>query len=67
MIQIELLSPKIVIIDEIDSGLDVSAFSEIGSALGSIATSGRIFIVITHNYRLEQYISPHNVLVMEKG
>lgn len=67
MVQIELLQPKIVIVDEIDSGLDIEAFVGVAKALATISTPDRTLIIITHNYRLKEFVPPLEVVLLEGG
>lgn len=67
MLQIELLNPSYILVDEIDSGLDIDAFKSVATALGELATPERAVIVVTHNYRLAEYIPPTEVIIIESG
>ncbi|MFZ4461223.1 MAG: hypothetical protein ACOYN2_01400 [Patescibacteria group bacterium] len=67
MLQIELLEPKIVIVDEIDSGLDIEAFRDVVDALAAIKHPDRTIIVITHNYRMAEQLSPDEVVLLSAG
>lgn len=68
ILQISLLSPKLVILDEIDSGLDVDALKKISFKLNALkdmnATS---FLIITHYPRILNYITPDFVHVLNNG
>ncbi len=69
MLQIAVLKPKIVILDEIDSGLDVDALKIVCSTLQTIkAQSPDIsLIIITHNPRIFDFLVPTTVHIMQKG
>ncbi len=67
MLQIELLEPRIVIVDEIDSGLDIEAFRDVVECLALIKNQDRTIIVITHNYRMAEQLSPDEVILMKDG
>ncbi len=68
ILQLLLLEPKIAILDETDSGLDVDALRDISKAINKIfeETSPGI-LLITHYQRILNYIKPHHVHVMING
>lgn len=67
MLQLLLLEPKMVILDETDSGLDIDALKVVADAVNSLRAPDRSFIVITHYQRLLDYITPDHVHVLAKG
>jgi Fe-S cluster assembly ATP-binding protein len=68
MVQLALLRPRLAILDEIDSGLDIDAMKTIGSGIErAVKEYGTTFLIITHYQRLLQYISPTTVQVMVDG
>jgi Fe-S cluster assembly ATP-binding protein len=67
LLQLKLLSPKFVILDEIDSGLDVDAFKSVASSLAACRAPDRTFLVVTHNFALAEYLPPDGVVVLESG
>lgn len=67
LLQLLLLTPKLAILDEIDSGLDVDALRLVGEIIVEMKKSGTAFILITHYKRLLEYIEPDRVCVMKKG
>ena len=69
IVQMMLIKPKIVILDEIDSGLDVDALQAIGKALlwHKKQYPQTTFIIITHYARILQYMVPDEVLVLVGG
>ncbi len=67
MLQMEILNPKYVLVDEIDSGLDIDAFKSVATSLAELATPDRTLIVVTHNYRLAEFLPPDYVIVIEEG
>lgn len=67
MLQMLVLSPSFVILDEVDSGLDVDALRVVGNAIKYLADKGSTFLIITHYYRILDYISPNKVFIMEDG
>ncbi len=70
ILQMKLLEPKLAILDEIDSGLDVDALKIVGENVMAMANEKRdemSFLVITHYQRLLDYIIPDVVHVMING
>lgn len=62
-----LLEPRIVVLDEIDSGLDIDALKIVASAVNTMRSEERGFLIITHYQRLLNYIQPDFVHVMMQG
>ncbi|MDD2745067.1 MAG: Fe-S cluster assembly ATPase SufC [Candidatus Gracilibacteria bacterium] len=67
MLQIELLNPRYILLDEIDSGLDIDAFKSIANSLAELATPERTLVVVTHNYRMAEFLPPNEVIVVDSG
>ena len=67
LLQLALAEPKLAILDEIDSGLDVDALAVAGRALARAKDKGTSFITITHYRRVLEYIKPDKVLVLADG
>lgn len=67
ILQMKLLEPKYIILDEIDSGLDIDAFRTIAEILKSIDTPDNTIIVITHYFSILDYIAFDKVFVVENG
>jgi len=67
ILQMMLLDPKIVILDEIDSGLDIDALRIVAAGVNSMRSEDRGFLIITHYQRLLNYITPDYVHVMMQG
>ena len=67
MLQLLLLEPKLVVLDETDSGLDIDALKVVADAVNSLRAPDRSFVVITHYQRLLDYITPDHVHVLAKG
>lgn len=69
MLQLAVLQPKIVLLDEIDSGLDVDALKVVLKALNTIKNeqSSMAILMITHNPRLFDFFVPYKVHVMQEG
>ena len=67
ILQIKLLQPKYIILDEIDSGLDVDAFKKVAKLVTEENQEGNTFIIITHIFTILDYIPVDKVFVLEKG
>lgn len=67
MLQMALLEPKLAILDETDSGLDIDALKIVSDAVNKMRSEERSFIVVTHYQRLLNYITPDFVHVLYKG
>ncbi|RCX17362.1 Fe-S cluster assembly ATP-binding protein [Fontibacillus phaseoli] len=67
ILQMLLLDPKIVILDEIDSGLDIDALRIVAKGVNAMRSEERSFLIITHYQRLLNYITPDYVHVMMQG
>ena len=67
VLQMVLLEPKIAILDETDSGLDIDALRIVAEGVNALRSPERSFLVITHYQRLLDYIVPDSVHVLSKG
>jgi Fe-S cluster assembly ATP-binding protein len=68
ILQLELLKPKIAILDETDSGLDVDALKDVSEGVNRVRASGETgVLLITHYTRILQYIQPDHVHVFAGG
>jgi Fe-S cluster assembly ATP-binding protein len=67
ILQMALLEPRICILDETDSGLDIDALKVVSEGVNKLRSADRSFLVITHYQRLLNYIVPDTVHVMSKG
>ncbi|TCZ76129.1 Fe-S cluster assembly ATPase SufC [Paenibacillus albiflavus] len=67
ILQMMLLEPSLVILDEIDSGLDIDALRIVANGVNSLRSEDRAFLIITHYQRLLNYITPDFVHVMMQG
>ena len=67
VLQMVLLEPKIAILDETDSGLDIDALRIVAEGVNALRSPDRAFLVITHYQRLLDYIVPDSVHVLSKG
>jgi Fe-S cluster assembly ATP-binding protein len=65
--QMAMLDPKLAILDETDSGLDIDALRIVANGVNKIKKSDNSFIVITHYQRLLDYIVPDIVHVLYDG
>jgi len=67
ILQMMMLDPKLVILDEIDSGLDIDALRIVAEGVNAMRSPDRGFLIITHYQRLLNYITPDFVHVMMQG
>ena len=67
ILQMALLEPKMCILDETDSGLDVDAMKLVADGVNALREEGRGFLVITHYQRLLDHIKPDVVHIMANG
>ena len=67
ILQMSLLAPKLAILDETDSGLDIDALKIVADGVNRMRAPDRSFVVITHYQRLLDYIKPDVVHVLSKG
>jgi Fe-S cluster assembly ATP-binding protein len=67
ILQMAVLEPKLCILDETDSGLDIDALKVVANGVNSLRSPGRSFIMITHYQRLLDYIKPDYVHVLADG
>lgn len=67
MLQMALLEPKLAVLDETDSGLDIDALKVVANAVNQLRNEGRSFIIVTHYQRLLDYIVPDYVHVLYNG
>jgi len=67
ILQMSLLEPKLCVLDETDSGLDIDALKVVAEGVNTLRSSDRAVIVITHYQRLLDYIVPDSVHVLSKG
>ena len=65
--QLALLEPKLAILDETDSGLDIDALKSVADGVNALRDAKRSFLVITHYQRLLDYIRPDFVHVLADG
>ncbi|MDT0682919.1 Fe-S cluster assembly ATPase SufC [Roseicyclus sp. F158] len=67
ILQMAVLQPKMCILDETDSGLDVDAMRLVADGVNKLRDAGRSFLVITHYQRLLDHIVPDVVHIMSNG
>ncbi len=67
ILQMAMLEPKMCILDETDSGLDVDAMKLVADGVNALRNEGRGFLVITHYQRLLDHIKPDVVHIMANG
>jgi Fe-S cluster assembly ATP-binding protein len=67
VLQMTLLAPRMCVLDETDSGLDIDALRIVAEGVNALRDPKRSFLVITHYQRLLEYIKPDVVHVMAKG
>ncbi|RKF17043.1 Fe-S cluster assembly ATPase SufC [Roseovarius spongiae] len=67
ILQMAILEPKMCILDETDSGLDVDAMKLVAEGVNALRSQGRAFLVITHYQRLLDHIKPDVVHIMVDG
>lgn len=67
ILQMAMLEPKMCILDETDSGLDVDAMKLVADGVNALRSEGRGFLVITHYQRLLDHIKPDVVHIMADG
>jgi len=65
--QMALLEPRLLILDETDSGLDIDALRIVSEGVNALRSEGRSMLVITHYQRLLDYIRPDRVHVLAAG
>ena len=62
-----VLNPKVAILDETDSGLDIDALKQVSEAVNKLKNGKNTFLIITHYQRLLDYIEPDYVHIMIDG
>ena len=67
ILQMAMLEPRMCILDETDSGLDVDAMKLVADGVNALRSAGRSFLVITHYQRLLDHIAPDVVHIMAGG
>ena len=65
--QMAVLEPRLAILDETDSGLDIDALRDVADGVNSLRSVDRAMLVVTHYQRLLEYIVPDRVHVLSRG
>ena len=67
ILQMSILNPKLSILDETDSGLDIDALKIVSKGVNALRSKESSFLIITHYQRLLEYIKPDFVHVLING
>jgi Fe-S cluster assembly ATP-binding protein len=67
ILQMAILSPRMLILDETDSGLDIDALKIVADGVNALRAPERAMLIITHYQRLLDYIKPDRVHVLAGG
>lgn len=67
ILQLNLLKPKYIILDEVDSGLDVDAFRSVAQLLQTVNGPDNCFIIITHYFTILDYLPVDTVYLLQNG
>jgi Fe-S cluster assembly ATP-binding protein len=67
MVQMALLQPKLALLDETDSGLDIDALRVVANGINRMRDPRRSFLLITHYQRLLDYVKPDRIHVLQDG
>ena len=67
ILQMLLIEPKLIILDETDSGLDIDALKIVANGINNFKSSQNGFLLITHYYRIIEYLNPDFVHVLLDG
>lgn len=67
ILQLAVLEPRLAILDETDSGLDIDALKTVANAVNQLRSPERAFLIVTHYQRLLNYITPDVVHVLADG
>jgi len=67
ILQMMMLEPDVIILDEIDSGLDIDALRAVSNGINEMKDGKRSFLVITHYSRILDYIKPDYIHVLKDG
>jgi len=62
-----VLEPKLAILDETDSGLDIDALKVVADGVNALRRKDRAFLLVTHYQRLLEYIVPDHIHVLAQG
>jgi Fe-S cluster assembly ATP-binding protein len=67
ILQMALLEPRLALLDETDSGLDIDALRVVASGVNGLRSPGRAIVLVTHYQRLLDYVEPDYVHVLSDG
>jgi Fe-S cluster assembly ATP-binding protein len=67
ILQMGILEPRLCLLDETDSGLDIDALQIVARGINALRAPGRAFIIVTHYQRLLNYVQPDFVHVLSGG
>ena len=67
ILQMAILDPKLAVLDEIDSGLDIDALKIVAKGVNALRSKDRAVVLVTHYQRLLDYIVPDFVHVLQDG
>jgi Fe-S cluster assembly ATP-binding protein len=67
ILQMLILEPEVIILDEIDSGLDIDALRAVSEGINTMKDGKRSFLVITHYSRILDYIEPDYIHILKDG
>jgi Fe-S cluster assembly ATP-binding protein len=67
ILQMLVLEPRLAVLDETDSGLDIDALKVVANGVNSLRSPERSFVLVTHYQRLLDYITPDSVHVLVRG
>jgi Fe-S cluster assembly ATP-binding protein len=67
ILQMAVLEPKLAVLDETDSGLDIDALRVVAGGVNKLANKDNAILLVTHYQRLLDYIEPHFVHVLYQG
>jgi len=67
MLQMSVLNPRIAILDETDSGLDIDALKTVANGINKFMNPKKCVLIITHYKRILDYVKPNKVSIMQNG
>lgn len=67
ILQMMMLNPKLILLDEIDSGLDIDALKSVAKGINSLKNTSTSFIIVTHYNRLLEYVKADFVHILHEG
>ena len=65
--QLAVMEPKLAVLDETDSGLDIDALREVAASINALRDGQRTMVIITHYHRILEYIEPDRVHIISDG